>query len=167
MSSLTPEQLSTLRTFVQNSTDPAIVSARTNGQTDVLQSLLNAPASPTVQAWSNNVNKQEVWNAVAENAAQADNISQQRQWAFDRIMLADPLDASLDKVRNGIVATISAAASDPQQLRRGVLRACRRSATLAQATRGGVDATSDSIVALVLVYYGAVDQEDVNAILAA
>lgn len=166
MSTLTPQQLSTLRAFVAGSADPAISFARDNGQTDVLRGLLNATASPVVQSWATNVDKQQVLNAVAENAAQADNISAQRQWAFDKILSASPLDASLDKIRSGVVATVAANTGDPQAMRRGVLRAMRAPATVAQAAIGGTDQVADTITAKVLSYYGTLDSEDVRAILA-
>lgn len=163
---LTDTQVTTLRSFVQTATDPAMVFARDNGQTDVLRDLLNADAAPAVQAWAKDVSKQEVLNAVAENAAQADNISQQRQWAFDKILSAVPLDASLDKIRAGVVATVAATSNDPQQMRRAVLRAMRKPASAAQAAIGGADATADTITAKVLTFYGSVTSADVSRILA-
>lgn len=57
---LNDTQINTLKVFVANSTNPAIIAARNAGATYDLSLLLSAQASPVVKAWRTDVSAVEL-----------------------------------------------------------------------------------------------------------
>ena len=164
--SLTPTQITTLRAAIF--AVPAAASLLAAGDVGGLLAWCNDRPAGNAFAWLRDVNPSDLNEAIVENAAQADNLTAGRRWVIDRMLAGDTLNATSQKILDGLAATLVAAPTDVQALRRGVLRACRERASNAEGALGGAPiapAGEAAITGLVRRFAGEVQEVDVKILI--
>lgn len=163
---LTAPQIVTLRAGVF--AVPAAAALLSAGNVAGLLAWCNDRPGTNVFGWRPDVNSSDLNEAIIENAAQADNLTAGRRWVIDRMLAGEVLDATSQKVLDGIAATLTASPTDVQALRRGVLRACRERASNAEVALGGSSifpAGEATITGIVRAFVGSVDETDVKIVI--
>jgi hypothetical protein len=160
---LTPAQLATLRTFVANSADAAIVAARQAGATYDLTTLLNAAHAPATSAWRTEVAAQVLDDAATYTTYDGKTQGKRDEWSI--LLQYAPRDMSRDKNRNVVVDVWGNA--NAGSVGEAILQACVESATVAQVAIGGSNKTTGTVTALARDFTGQVTQDESRAILAA
>lgn len=161
---LSNAQLQTLKTFVQNSSDPSIVAARTAGATFDLAALLSAPASPTVKAWRVSVAAPELDDSVLSYTTY-DGKTQGKRDEWSIFLQFAPRNLAKDK--NRAVVTDVWGNATAASIAEGILLACTEAANVAENAIGGTVRTTGTVSALDRAYVGGVSQSDAQLILAA
>jgi hypothetical protein len=162
---LSPAQIATLKTFVQNSSVPAIVAARTAGATFDLMNLLNADYSPATKGWRfvDKATVVKVWseaevNNLTTSNMNAMNIVLTHASGFDCTKSSGPLPIT-DIWSNGVAPLT----------RTALLNAALENISVAEQVLGGTSVTSatpQSLTGLVRNWVGDVTQEECQKFLA-
>jgi hypothetical protein len=158
--SLSPAQITTLRTFVANSADSAIVDARTRGATVDLMNLLNADAAGPVKAWRTAVPVAE--SDEAPSYTTYDTMGG-KQGSWERF-LAFPRNFGRNKVRSWITDIWGNATAGSNA--EAILLAGVENASVAENAVGGSTKTTGTVTALDRAFVGDVSQENCQKILA-
>lgn len=158
---MTPAQINTLKTFVAQSSDPAIIAARTSGATYDLALLLSAPSA--TRAWRTSAPAADLDDAATYTTFDGLAQGKRDEWAI--FLQYAPRDMSKAKNRNVVTdvwgPAIAASVSE------SVLTAGTEFANVAEAAIGGPQRTTGTVAALARNYVGEVSQDDVRLILAA
>lgn len=158
--SLTPSQLTTLKTDILANTDPAVIQAVTDGANNVIADWYNQEASPAYIVYRPKVSRDEMAQAIelddVANITDADSARLVR--FFD--LRPDGFYGELASERAGFDDVLSSAAGDDSQ--QAVAALWKRSATygekaLANGTGAGSDADPDT-----MGFEGAVSANDVR-----
>lgn len=160
---LTAAQIQTLKTFVNASTVPAIVAARSAGATYDLSLLLSAPAAPVVKAWRIDVSAKDLDEGADYSAF--DSIVPGKRDAWAMFLQYSPRDMS--KNRNRKVITDVWGNATAGSIAESVLNGCIENANVAEAVIGGSTVATGTVSALKRDYIGPISQTDCQLILAA
>jgi len=157
---MTPQQLTTLKAAILADTDPAVITARTNGADNELARLYNLTASPSFIVWRTSVPRNEA-QGVGFDWTQIDNLTvgQARIW-FDALFDGGGLNAADAGQRAGVAEAWKGTAAKVA-VRDFVLGVCKRAATKAEkalATGTGSDA-----VPAALGFEGTLSSDDISA----
>lgn len=157
---LTPAQLQTLKTAILAETDPAFVTARTNGQTPLMTAFYNSPTSPAVKAWASMVEPLTSDEATPWTAFDALTAGRRDSWVQ---FFAFPRDYSKGAVRKW-VTDIWGAASAGSNAATILTDAGQRTITRGEAVLGGTaPASTNTVTAIKLVWEGQITDEDISA----
>jgi len=165
---LSSAQIITLRSFVNGSVNPAIVAARTGGNTFALKDLLNADASGPVKAWRF-IDKTSIFRVW--EPSELDNITaaakQNTIWGLLREQGGfDCTTAIGPKLLTDLFPQASAS-----NTRAALLAIATENISVAEQVFGGASATSASppaaVTATIRTWIGDVTQEECQSILAA
>ena len=159
---LTPTQIATLKTFVQNSSAPEIVAARTAGATFLLMGLLNAANNPVTKAWRVAVSAVELDDAADYTGFDTLNQGKRDEWSI--FLQYAPRDMTKGAKRKVVTDVWGAASAGTNA--EVILTACLENATVAQVAIGGSDASTGTVTALKRNFTELVDQDDCQKILA-
>lgn len=159
---LTNAQIATLKTFVNASTDPAIIAARQTGATYDLMNLLNAVASPVVSSWRVDVAQQDIDEACDWTLFDAISAGKRDSWGF---FLFRNRNFAKNKVRKWLTDVWGNATAN--SVSEAVLLAAVEAATVAQGAIGGVSRTTGTVTALDRGFTGMVTEQECQKILAA
>jgi hypothetical protein len=159
---LTPQQLATLKTAILAETDPAFVTARTQGQTPLMTAWYNSPTSPAVKAWASSVDPQVTDEATPWTLFDNISVAPKREgWLHG--FLRYPRDYSKGPVRKWVTdvwgnATAGSAAA-------AILSdAGQRTITRGEAVLGGtVQTSTNTVIAIKLAWEGQITDEDISA----
>lgn len=158
---LSASQSTTLKSFVQASVDPVIVTARQQGNTFDLAKALNADASPVVLGWRVAVTPVEADDAPDYSTFDSIPAGKRESWGF---FLAFSRDYSRNKTRKWVtdVWGNAAAASNAE----AILQTAVENASVAENAIGGTLRTTGTVSAIARNFVGDVTQTECQQILA-
>lgn len=160
---LTPDQIQTLKAFVNASVVPAIVAARTAGATYDLSLLLSAPATPAVKAWRTVVPAVDLDDAATYTTYDGKTQGKRDEWSI--LLQYAPRDMA--KSKNRAVVTDVWGNATNGSIAETILLACTENANVAEVAIGGSTAGTGTVSALQRDFIGSVSQTDCQLILAA
>ena len=193
MANLTTAQLSTLAAHINASTDPAVVSARTNGADNELARLYNLPASPAFPLWRSDASVDAIIDAVTwasytpnDKVSGTDTdpaLSRKIGWLLEiqtkqmnlQLMLQGRSSINCGKatlragLRDAVIQVPSGAggaATAPGGANGAtVMNACTRNAMLVEKVLAGAQETTGTVTANVIGFEGTVTSDDIAAAL--
>lgn len=150
--SLTPAQETTLAAHIRASQDAAVIAAL-EIRNDVELARLYNLASATA-AWQSSMSGRDLFEAT--DVTKFDGLTAGKRDAWRLLLDFAPIDAMRQKTRKAIQDVWGNADSV------GVLQACTRKATVAEAALGGASATTNTVSAMKLNFEGTLSTDDVS-----
>ena len=161
---LSPSQQTTLKAAILAETDPAFVTARTNGQTPLMTAWFNAEKTPPVKAWRKNVPPED--SDEATPWVNFDSIAQAgKRDSYLHAFMHYPRDYTRAGIRKWItdVWGNATAGSDAAAI---LTNAGLRNITRAEAVLGGANAiATNSVSALKLDWSEKLTDADIGSAL--
>lgn len=152
---MTPEQHVVFAAHIRANTDAGVVAALAVRDDQAISDWYNQPSS--TKAWSQSVQKQELFNAM--NLATFDSVVAGKRDAWKIMLDMAPLDFTKASNRKGVVDIFVTADATK------ILTACTENALQVELVFGGESKTSGSVTALNRNYIGATEAGEVLHVL--
>jgi hypothetical protein len=153
---LTSAQMTTIRAAIFASTDQAVIDARAGATRHdaFIETWLNGDSAQ--DAWMTSVDKKALFEAM--DVSKFDTVAAGKRDAWRLLLDFAPIDFTRNKSRKAVEDVWGADAT-------AILTAVVRKATRAEQALGGTDATSSTVTAWKLNWFGMVSRSEVGTIL--
>jgi len=155
---LTAEQLVSLKSHINASTDPDVMAARAIRNDIELARLYNLPSATT--AWLKTATRQQIFEAM--DLTLYDNVAAGKRDAWRMLMDNAPVDFGRNPMRKAVTDVWSAQTAGQRD---ALLTGLTEFATVAEAALGGTNKTTGGVTALDRSWSGMLGHPDISAAL--